>query len=131
MILVDTSVWIDHLRRGDDALAALLDAGQVLAHPFVIGELALGALQPRELVLQSLDDLPQATVATDQEVLRVIDRYALWGLGIGYVDAHLLAAARLTPGAALWTRDRRLAGAAEKLSLAAEPAATSGTGRSR
>ena len=126
MILVDTSVWVDHLRAGDDDLAELLDAGSVLVHPFVIGELALGALRRRQLILESLGDLPRAPVATDQEVLEFIDRHALWGLGIGYVDAHLLASARLTPGAALWTRDKRLAGAAEGLRLA-----TSGTGRRR
>ena len=119
MILADTSVWVDHLKKGDRALAELLDAGQVLAHPFVIGELALGYLRRRDVVLGALRDIPRATVATDREVLDFIDRHALHGLGIGYVDAHLLAAARLTADTLLWTRDGRLARAAGRLSLAA------------
>lgn len=118
MILVDTSVWVDHLRKGDKALATLLDAGAVLAHPFVIGELALGNLRPREIVLDALADLPRASVATDVEVLHFIDCHALFGHGVGYVDAHLLAAVRLTAGAALWTKDKRLHGVAVKLALA-------------
>lgn len=117
MILVDTSVWIDHLRTGDEILAGLLQADEVLAHPFVIGELALGNLRQRNSVLLDLYDLPQAPVATDQEVLHFIGQHALFGLGIGYVDAHLLAAARLTSGVSLWTRDRRLRGAAGQLGL--------------
>ena len=121
MILVDTSVWIDHLRAGDEALAGLLDTGQVLAHPFVIGELSLGHLRQRAHVLSALQDLPQANLATDREVLHFIDRHALFRLGIGYVDAHLLAAVRLTAGAALWTRDRRLERAGERLRLSIAP----------
>lgn len=105
MILVDTSVWIDHLRRSDEVLVQLLDSGQVLAHPFVIGELALGNLQNRRAVLGALQDLPQAPVATHNEVFRFIDTNALFGIGIGYIDVHLLAAVRLLPGTMLWTRD--------------------------
>ena len=119
MILVDTSVWIDHLRSDDTLLAELLDQGQVLSHPFIIGELALGNLRQRETVLADLRELPQASVALDDEVMLLIDRDRLFGIGIGYVDAHLLAATRLTQGAALWTRDKRLSAAAERLSLAA------------
>lgn len=119
MILVDTSVWVDHLRVGDKTLAGLLDRGSVLAHAFVIGELALGDLRQRDLVLATLQDLPQASVATDREVLHFIGQHALFGLGIGYVDAHLLAAVRLTAGTALWTRDKRLLGVADRLGLAA------------
>lgn len=118
MILVDTSVWVDHFRIGDAALADRLDDGEVLAHPFVIGELALGDLRRRSVILNGLADLPQAEVATDPEVLVFIDDQALSGLGIGYVDAHLLAATRLTHGATLWTRDKRLYAAAERLGLA-------------
>ena len=118
MILVDTSVWIDHLRHGDRALAALLERNQVLSHPFVIGELALGHLRQREAILAALQDLPRADVAGDAEVLVFIDRQELFGFGIGYIDAHLLASVRLTPDALLWTRDRRLAAAAGRLSLA-------------
>ena len=119
MILVDTSVWIGHLRGGDPVLAGLLDATEVLTHPFVIGEIALGNLRQRALILTLLHDLPRATVATEQEVLDFIDRHALFGYGIGYVDAHLLAAVRLTAAAGLWTRDKRLRAAAVRLGLPA------------
>ena len=121
MILVDSSVWVDHLRAGDPALADLLSAGQVLAHPFVIGELALGNLRQRDIVLGALKGLPQAIVADDGEMLDFIDRNALPGLGIGYVDAHLLASAKLSTGT-LWTRDKRLHGAAQRLGIAARAA---------
>jgi predicted nucleic acid-binding protein len=121
VILVDTSVWVDHLRRGDERLAALLEGGEILMHPFVIGELALGHLRQRHLIVTSLQDLPQARVATEDEVLLFIAERRLFGLGIGYVDAHLLASARLTAGATLWTRDARLLGAAGRLGLAASP----------
>nr|WP_144300262.1 PIN domain-containing protein [Elioraea rosea] len=118
MVLVDTSVWVDHLRHGEAALAALLEAGRVLGHPFVLGELSLGGLRDPDTVLGALAALPQAIVATDAEVLGFIARHGLAGSGIGYLDAHLLAATRLTRDARLWTRDRRLARAAERLSLA-------------
>jgi hypothetical protein len=108
MILVDTSIWIDHFRQGDVELTRLLNAGQVLAHRFVIGELALGNIQNRNIILSTLQSLPQAAVASDEEVLRFIESHALWGSGIGYIDAHLLAATLLSPGSALWTRDKRL-----------------------
>jgi predicted nucleic acid-binding protein len=121
VILVDTSVWVDHLRTGDRVLGQLLDSGGVLGHRFVTGELALGNLRERDLVLSALRELPQATVASDDEVLHFIDRQALFGLGIGYVDAHLLAAVLLTLGAKLWTRDRRLQAAATQLGLAMAP----------
>jgi predicted nucleic acid-binding protein len=118
VIVADTSVWVDHLRAGDKALAALLNAGMVLAHPFVIGELALGNLRQREIVLKALADLPHAGVATDAEVLHFIERHALSERGIGYIDAHLLAAVKLTAGAELWTNDKRLHGVAVQLGLA-------------
>lgn len=108
MILVDTSVWIDHFRQGDVELTRLLNTGQVLTHRFVIGELALGNIQNRQIILSTLQNLPQATVASDEEVLRFIERQALFGSGIGYIDAHLLAATLLSPGSFLWTRDKRL-----------------------
>jgi len=120
MILVDTSVWIDHLRNAEPALVRLLEGGRVLAHPFVTGELALGSLRQRDVILGALQDLPQAVAARDDEVLRFIDQNALFGLGIGYVDVHLLAAVRLTPGVSLWTRDKRLRAVAERLRLSAE-----------
>jgi predicted nucleic acid-binding protein len=121
VILVDTSVWIDHLRSADDVLAHLLDVGQVLMHPFIVGELALGSLHQRDLILQTLQDLQQADVATEQEVLHFIARHALFGRGIGYVDAHLLASVKLTAGISLWTRDKRLLAVAEQLGMAARP----------
>ena len=121
MILVDSSIWVDHLRRGDATLARLLDDGRVLAHPFVVGELALGSLRQRELILMALQNLPQAMVASDTEVLRFINQQALYGLGIGYVDAHLLASARLTAGGSLWTRNKRLQAVAHRLGLTAAP----------
>lgn len=118
MILVDTSVWVDHLRAHSAALARLLDAGAVLVHPFVTGELALGRMRQRETVLSALSDLPHTAIAADAEVLHFIERHALFGRGIGYIDVHLLAAVRLTAGARLWTSDRRLRGVAEELGLA-------------
>lgn len=108
MILVDTSVWVDHLRSGDDGLAALLDASQVLMHPFVLGELACGNLRQRTEVLSLLKSLPRATVARDEEVLFYIEQHQFMGRGIGYVDIHLMAAAALGGGVRLWTRDKRL-----------------------
>lgn len=117
MILVDTSVWVEHLRRGLPDLAARLDAGEVLGHPLVLGELAMGNLRRRETILTDLRNLPQAVVAQDDEVMGFIAREALHGLGIGYVDACLLAAVRLTPDARLWTRDRRLAEVAARLGV--------------
>ncbi len=118
MILVDTSIWIDHLRKGHEHLAHLLGVGQVVTHPYVIGELALGSLQNRDAVLDGLKNLPQAVVATDDDVLQFIEANAIFGRGIGYIDAHLLAAVRLTPGTRLWTRDKRLLSVSTDLSLA-------------
>lgn len=117
MILADTSVWVDHLRSGDAELERLLDGGAVLMHPFVMGEIALGHLQKRETILAALVALPQATVASEAEVLAFIDRHRLFGLGIGYVDVHLLAAATLS-AAPFWTRDKRLQNVAARLGLA-------------
>ncbi|MSO77243.1 MAG: type II toxin-antitoxin system VapC family toxin [Alphaproteobacteria bacterium] len=117
MILADTSVWIDHLRAGDARLVSLLMSGQVLAHPFIIGELACGNLLRRDHILAALHDLPRATQAADDEVLFLINQHRLMGRGIGYVDAHLIASTWLTPRARLWTRDRSLAVVAERLAL--------------
>jgi predicted nucleic acid-binding protein len=108
LILVDTSVWGDHLRRGDAGLVELLDRSAVVMHPFVVGEIACGGLRDRDLVLDLMQDLPAALVATPDEVLKFIGIHALHGKGIGYVDVHLLASVALTPGASLWTRDARL-----------------------
>ena len=119
MILVDTSVWIEHLRSAGAILTELLDDGEVLGHPFVFAELALANLRQRDDVLRMLRRLPQATNASHPEVLDLIEREALFGRGIGYIDAHLLAAARLTAASRLWTRDRRLQAVAAQLGLAA------------
>ncbi|MBK1719403.1 type II toxin-antitoxin system VapC family toxin [Thiocystis violacea] len=118
MILVDTSVWIDHLRQRDPILVDALDAGRVLMHPFVIGELACGCLANRDEVLELLARLPAAPVATDPETRRFIDRHRLMGRGIGYIDVHLLAATALSGDARLWTRDKRLTTIAVELRLA-------------
>jgi predicted nucleic acid-binding protein len=118
VILVDASIWIDHLRADEPSLAALLQDGDVLMHPFVLGEVMLGALPRREATFRWLRRLPPAVVANTAEVLRMIEAETLFGTGVGYVDAHLLAATRLTAGALLWTRDRRLAAVASRPSLA-------------
>ena len=107
MILVDTSVWIDHLRRGNERLRSLLQDDQVLCHPFVIGELACGNLHRRNEVLLLLEALPEAPVADHAEVLHLINSHRLYGQGLGWIDAHLLASALLL-GCELWTSDRLL-----------------------
>lgn len=122
MILVDTSVWVDHLRKSNGALVEQLGRGLVLAHPFVVGELALGNLRQRRAVLNALSNLPRASIATDEEVLHLIEEHTLFERGIGYVDAHLLAATSLTGGASLWTVDRRLNEVASRLGIAASMA---------
>lgn len=120
MILADTSVWVDHLRRGDATLSALLDEGTVLCHPFVIGELACGQLRKRQEILGLLAALPQASVAEHDELLALLERQRLFGRGLGWVDVHLLASTRLS-SCRLWTKDKALLGAARTLRLAAEP----------
>jgi predicted nucleic acid-binding protein len=121
VILVDTSVWVDHLRGTNPGLVQVLERGAVLAHPWVIGELALGRLRHREEILGLLGRLPQAVTATPAEVLVLIERESLYGIGIGFVDAQLLAATRLTPEAELWTRDRHLREAASRFGCAFGP----------
>jgi len=117
MIIADTSVWIDHLRRLDDDLFGLLDSSEVLGHPFVTGELALGTVRNRGETIALLEALPQAAVASPRELLHLIEREELACSGIGFVDAHLLASCRLSH-ALLWTRDRRLAAQAQRLGCA-------------
>ena len=118
MILVDTSVWIDHFHRSLPPLAEALEREEVLTHPFVIGELACGTLAKRREVLDLLAALPAAARATDEEALALIERRTLMGKGLGYIDVHLLAAVLLTERAQLWTRDRRLHTAATQLRIA-------------
>jgi predicted nucleic acid-binding protein len=119
MILVDTSVWVDHLRAGNRKLRSLLEDAEVLAHPFVVGELACGVLRNREEILTLLQALPEAQAAEREEVMHVVERERLYGRGIGWIDAHLLASARLS-SAALWTLDRQLSKIASALDLAFE-----------
>jgi predicted nucleic acid-binding protein len=120
MILVDTSIWIDHLHRSDAALSALLDEAQVCTHPMIIGELALGSLRDRATVLGLLNDLPRTPLAAHAEVLTFVEAHVLYGIGLSLVDAHLLAALRLNPPDRLWTRDRRLRSAADKVGVASD-----------
>lgn len=117
MILVDTSVWIDHLHRADQRLIELLKRNVVATHPHVIGELALGALRDRDALLGSLERLPKVTAARESDVRRLVEDVPLWGRGLTFVDAHLLAATLITPGCTLWTRDRRLADIARRLGV--------------
>ena len=117
MILVDTSVWVDHFRHRDQSLADLLSGGRVLMHPFVRGELALGNLKPRAEILKLLSDLPHAMVADENELLHIVESRKLMGLGIGLIDAHLLASALLS-ACMLFTRDKRLLLIADKLKVA-------------
>jgi predicted nucleic acid-binding protein len=119
-MLVDTSVWVDHLRRGDATLRALLTREQVECHPFIIGELACGSLRRRDEVLSLLGRLPQVPLASHDEVLGFVERHRLMGLGIGWIDAHLLASTALA-GCSLWSRDRRLSLVAKMLHLSVEP----------
>ncbi|WP_439632548.1 type II toxin-antitoxin system VapC family toxin [Glycocaulis sp.] len=120
MILVDTSVWVDHLRSGEPLLAGLLMNGQAVCHPFIIGELALGNLSDRADILADMENLPIAPLAADEEVRRLIDQHGLAGSGIGYLDAHLAASAKLGALQGLWTRDRRLARVLDRLGLAVD-----------
>jgi predicted nucleic acid-binding protein len=119
MILVDTSVWIDHLARGDASLMALLEDGEVLTHPHVIGEIALGSLSKRDETLGALQALPMAPIVSVEEAMAFLQFERLHGMDIGYVDLHLLAATRLRQGTLLWTRDKRLRQVATRLKLAA------------
>lgn len=118
MILVDTSVWIEHLQKGNERLRSLLYDEQVLCHPFVIGELACGSLQNRQGILGMLRSLPEARFAQHEEVLSFLERRHLYRRGLGWVDAHLLASVLLT-GCALWTFDKPLQRAAAALNITA------------
>lgn len=121
MILVDTSVWVDHLRAGEPNLVKMLEQGSALVHPFVIGELALCHLRNRTLILSLLHDLPIAPVASDKEALLFLETHRLHGLGIGYIDVHLLASVALTGNSRIWTKDRRLETVAKTMRLDMTP----------
>ena len=116
MVLVDTSVWVSHLRDGNNELASLLNEGRVLCHPFIIGELACGNLKDRAMILSFLQWLPMSIEAEHEEVLYFIENNRLMGKGIGYVDAHLIASAVLT-GIPIWTLDKQLAQVADGLQI--------------
>jgi predicted nucleic acid-binding protein len=117
MVLVDTSVWVEHLRQGAIGLDALLHEGRIVCHPFIVGELACANLRKRSEILNHLQALPQAIVAEHVEVMQFIENYRLMGKGLGYVDVHLLASARLTK-TSLWTLDQKLHEVAIKLEMA-------------
>jgi predicted nucleic acid-binding protein len=121
MILVDTSIWIDHLHRSDPELVSLLEQHEVATHPMVIGELALGALRDRAAVIGLLGGLLSVTAATDDEVLSFVASRQLYGRGLSLVDAHLLASALLTSSCVLWTRDKRLSGIAREFRVGWNP----------
>jgi len=116
MVLADTSVWIQHFRRGEPALAAQLSDGLVLMHPFISGEQACGNLKGRAAILSNLQTLPPAELASHKEVLQLIEDRRLWGRGLAWVDMHLLASALLSR-CGFWTLDKKLAGAAVELGL--------------
>lgn len=117
MILADTSIWIDHLRSGDNELHKLLNQGQIVIHPFIIAELALGSLQERAKTLALLDLLPQVRVAQLSEVRLTIEARRLYNRGIGLADAHLIASVFINPSTFLWTRDKPLRRVAEALGI--------------
>jgi predicted nucleic acid-binding protein len=120
VILVDSSVWIAHFDAPNDALLELLRINQAGMHPFVLGEIALGHVRNRNKILAELGELPRLIVVNDDEVLDFIVQNSLFGLGVGYVDVHLLMSAAVRPGCSVWTIDQRLRRAAQKLSLSAD-----------
>ena len=117
MILADTSVWIDHFRSGNKELQKALNQGQVVIHPWIIAELALGSLRERTRTLAMLDLLPRVRIAQMSELRLMIEDRHLYSLGIGLTDAHLIAAVFLNPPTLLWTRDKRLSKVAEGLGI--------------
>lgn len=122
MILVDTSIWVDHFRTRVEALESLIASEQVLGHPFVTGEVAVGSLRHWREAVSSLRDLPSARMASEQEVLDLLVKEALVASGLGFVDVHLLASCGKDTGTLLWTRDKRLAAQAQRLGCAWAPA---------
>lgn len=130
MILIDTSVWADHLRKENPSLVQMLEEARVVMHPFIIGELACGNLPERGATIRFLAEIPAVPVATHAETMAFLASHALWGRGVGYIDMHLLASVLLTSDAALWTRDRRLAAVAQELDIAwSDGQATRGGGK--
>ena len=120
MIIVDTGIWIDHLKAANSRLAELGERLEALLHPYVLGELALGSLSARKRFLARMAMLPQPPIARHAHVMQLVEAERLFSSGIGYVDAHLLASARLLPGSRVWTKDARLHAQAERLGVAYE-----------
>ena len=118
MYLVDTSVWIDHFNKSEPLLVSFLNDNIVCTHPFIIGEIALGNLRQREIVIGYFQGLPQARIGSDFEVMHFISKKMLHGKGIGYVDAHLVTSALLMNNIYIWTRDKKLLKAAKQLNMA-------------
>lgn len=117
MILADTSIWIDYFRSGNEEMRKLLGNGQIMIHPFLVGELALGSLRERTTTLAFLDRLPRVRVAQFEEVRQMIESRSLYSQGIGLTDAHLIASVFLTPSTRLWTKDKALRRVAEALGV--------------
>jgi predicted nucleic acid-binding protein len=120
MVLVDTSIWVHHLRQGGPSLERILNDGEVMCHPFIVGELACGNIRNRAEILSLLQILPQAMEVTHEEVLQFIERNHLMGKGLGYIDVHLCASALLT-GVPMWTYDKRLNQTNEALGIRYNP----------
>lgn len=120
MILADASVWVDHLRSPDERLSRSLTKFEVRGHPYLTGEIALGSLSSRSVIIAELNRLLQLPVVRHAEVMRMIERYTLFSTGVGYVDIHLLASVLISPPVKFWTRDKRLHAQAERLGVAAQ-----------
>jgi predicted nucleic acid-binding protein len=120
-IIADSSIWIDHINKGDSDLGRLLRRRRIVLHPMIVGEVALGSIARREVVLRELSALPQAKPALHAEVMAMIDWLKLFSCGIGYVDAHLIAATRQLPNGKLWTRDKSLHAQAMRLEISFQP----------
>ena len=120
-VIADSMIWIDHLSRSDDTLAWLIRRRRIRIHPMIIGEIALGSIARRDIIIRELQELPAVGVALHDEVMAMIEWLELWSRGIGFVDVHLLASTRQLAGCALWTRDKRLHAQAERLGVAYAP----------
>lgn len=121
LVVVDSAIWIDHINKGDAELASLLRSKRVRLHPMIVGEVALGSVAKRDVVLRELQELPALGMVSHAEVMAMIEWLKLWSTGIGYVDAHLLASTRQAAGCELWTPDKKLHVQAERLGVAYSP----------
>ena len=121
MILADSAVWIDHLRKPLAALEALLADDLIAMHPFVVGEIAMGSIKHRVRTIGRMNELPMMRLATVTHVAMLVEAHELWDVGVQYIDAHLLAATLLNSGTWLWTTDKRLKKQAERLGVSYAP----------